>query len=865
MKNRIFRNMLLSAALLLSAVPAFRADAAAAETCVLPGEITIFAPPRLSAALADFKDVCTAYDLKTQAVTRPDAAFLRLVLSDEDTPEHPQGYRFEIARDGITIASRSPEGLFNGLQTLTVMLRSTPGVRELPLGRRMESPGIEQRAVSFSVRKCPPGQLPELKRFLLTIAALKYNRAFVEFGDNFPLPRKLFPRNKYPFSEEQLREIMLFAEDRFLSITPMLRVWSDCPMLESRSDREVLLEVPRPSWGLLTYCPRNPKLQELIRQTVSAQCRFLRPNEFFFRIDRADLRFHFRKCPLCKDIPAEKIISEHLDFLVGCAKEEKAAPGFILLNFPEECTEKIIAMLPPGTPVLGSPAPGRNPDAATAASREKLEEAIRSSHRGKARCFLLLEKPFARGGEAIPISNTSPWLWCALVYGGNAMWSPEAPAVSADPAALFRRLFSSRHPDELPRNAIPVPITKLLNANLGTVDGFPKLNDPEQLKQMREELRKMPEKFEITIDNGANLYGAVLSGDPRIKNFPEKIEIPLNDCTAEYLALLISCSRPLQYAEFDPAEHGVNAFEYPGIAFIRLNFANDKTYTKRLRYQVGITDWNRRFSGYSPRFAVTGRDRYGRFFHFDCLRVKNTHPEVPLKSVTIYSYRRHWLAPVLLSLSLLNAEAKPFPTVDPQPEIARINRNPPPHINIPRIRRIDFENAALGEVTVKMNNARFGSPDAAPQLDFPVDSEAPSHDHVLRIVIPAATPETPEKTIDLQIDVPESLRGSVRAIGFAAKIDHPEYLAEAQQVLMDSRRGSTYEQMIFPHRRWRMIWTALDNPDRRSKTPLHTPGRADTRRIVFRFRNLPEPVTVMIDDIGHSRWRLHTSPEIMEP
>ena len=82
---------------------------------------------------------------------------------------------------------------------------------------------------------------------------------------------------------------------------------------------------------------------------------------------------------------------------------------------------------------------------------------------------------------------------------------------------------------------------------------------------------------------------------------------------------------------------------------------------------------------------------------------------------------------------------------------------------------------------------------------------------------------------------------------------------------MNSRRGSTYEQMIFPHRRWRMIWTALDNPDRRSKTPLHAPGRADTRRIIFRFRNLPEPVTVMIDDIGHSRWRLHTSPEIMEP
>lgn len=859
--------MLLSAALLLAGATALSAAdvAVPAGGCVLPDEFTMSSPSELYPALVDFREVCAAYMAKPRVIPRKDAAFLQLKLSAEDTPEHPQGYRLEIAADGITIAARTNEGLFNGLQTLTVMLRRAPGQKELPLCRRLESPGIEQRAVSFSLRKCQPRQLPELKRFLRTLAAFKYNRAFVEFGDNFPLPRELYPRNRYPLSEKQLREIVLFAENRFIRITPMLRVWSDCPMLENRSDREALLEVPHPAWGLLTYCPRNPKVQDLIHRTVSAQCRMLHPKEFFFRIDRDDLRLHFRRCPRCKDLPAERIVSEHFDFLARCAGEEKVAPGFILLNFPPACTEKIIAMLPSGTPVFGSPAPGRTPDAATAANREKLERAIRDSHRARARCFILLEKPFARGGDVIPISNTSPWLWCALADAASVMWAPESPDVPRDPAALFRRLFSSQEPDDLPCSAIPIPIAEQLNANLGAVDGFPKLNDPAQLEQMRKTLREMPEKFEITVDGGTNLYGALLSGEPRDKGFPEKIDVRLNNCTAEYLALLISCSPPLQYAEFDPAEHGALAFEYPDSAFVRFNYADGRSTTKKLRYMAGITDWNRRFGGYTPRFAVTGKDQYGRFFHFDCLRVKNPHPELPLKSFTFGSCRRHWLAPALLAASLLNAGDVTFAPADPKVEIARINRTPPPRINIPRIRRIDFENSALNGATVKMNNAVFGSPDAAPKIDFPIDGEAPSHDHVLRIVVPPATPQTAEKPIELQIDIPESLRGSVRAIGFAAKVDHPEHLTDAAQILIDTRRGSTYEQKVFPNRHWRAIWTALGNPDRHSKTPLHDPTRADTRRIVFRFRKLPEPVTVTIDDIVHSRWSIHTSPEILEP
>lgn len=864
MNKRFFHFSPLIAALLLAAATGLHAgDVAEAGLCALPNELTVTAPADLSPALEDFREVCSGCNVKVKFVTPDSGAFLRLNLSDRETPEHPQGYRLEIAADGISIAARTPEGLFNGLQSLTVMLKRAPG-RSIPTCRSMEAPGIDQRAASFSIRKCHPRQLADLKRFLRTLAALKYNRAFIEFGDNFPLPQELYPRNRYPLTEKQLREITRFAEDRFIRITPMLRVWSDCPILESRSDREALLEVPHPAHGLLTYCPRNPKLQELIRRTVAAQCRMLHPGEYFFRIDRNDLRFHFRKCPQCKNIPAEQIVSEHLKFLAGCVSEGNSTPGFILLNFPSRMSEKILAMLPSDTTVFGLTAPGRHPDAASAACREELENAILESYRAHARCFILLEKPCARGGDVIPISNTSPWLWYALVHGGNVMWSPENPAAPDDPAALFRLLFSNQPPDKFLRNAVPIPIAEQFNAALGSVEGFPRLNDPGQLEQMRKSVRELPEKFELTVDNGVDLHSALLSGDPRDKRFPDHIDIPLNNSTAEYLALLVTCSPPLQHAEFDPAGRGSRAFDYPDIAFVRFNYANGKSSTKKLRYLVGLADWNRRFSGYAPHFAVTGKDRYGRFFHFDCLRVKNPHPELPLKSFTFGSYRRYWLAPALLSASLLNAEAK---TLSPagKSENIRAKHDSPPRINIPRIYQFDFENAELGAATVEMRNARFAAADTAPQIDFPVDSEAPSHNHVLRIVVPAAAPENPDKTIDLKIDIPVSLRSSMRSIGFAAKVDHPEYLVDAAQILLDSRRGSTYAQPVFPCGHWRRIWTSLSNPDLRSRKPLRDPLSADTRSIVFRFRGLPQPVTVSIDDIGHSRWNLHTSPEITEP
>jgi|GEM_PF-4532768 len=850
----------LLSAFTVSPLPGFGGTTA---SCPLPTEITIPDLPAVKTALADFRELNTANGVAVRPARTGETPWLKLRLTDEDTPPHPQGYRMTVGDGGVILAARTPEGLSNAIRSLALMILQQPD-GPLPAGSRLATPAIPERAVAFSVRKLQARHLPSLKRFIRMLGMLKYNRAFIEFGDNFPLDPDLYPRNREPLAAEQIGDITRFAAERFIRITPILRVWSDCPMLENRSDREVMFEVPKPRLGLMPYCPLHPKVRELIRRTVAGHCRALHPKEYFFRIDRKELRHHFRQCRRCQNVPPERLFAEHLAFLAKCATDADARPGFLLLNFRCHNAGQLAAAIPAGAAVFGPALPPENRvNTADCGDPETLLARIRRARQTGERCFILLTTPFANRGEIVPLSNTSPWLWQALVQcGGDSMWSPETPTPPGDPVALFRRLFRlTPHPD-IKGRGIPVPLDGVLNADLGTVDGFPRFNDPLTLERARRELAAMPENFDLALGGGVRCYAALCGGETRDRRLPDRVAIPLGNCRTKYLALLLTCSPPLQQADFDPACHGKLAFDFNNIAYVTFTYANGKSSTVNLRYMIDLVDWNRHFSSYRAPFAVTGADQYGRFFHFDKLLVKNPHPELAVRTLIFGSHRRSWLAPALLAVSLLNAENVALPPRDPNAAVSRISHKPIATLNIPRTKQIDFENGGSAQVAVEVRNARYTGERKAHAIDYPVDVAAPSRNHVMRITIPPATPEAPDKPIELVINIPGDIRGPMRSLGFSACIDHPEYLEDALQILSDNRNAS-YTQKFTPGKRWRRIWTAFGNPDMYSRTQLHDVYRGRMRRIVFQFRELPGPVAISIDDIGYSRWLLHTRPEIV--
>lgn len=219
--------------------------------------------------------------------------------------------------------------------------------------------------------------------------------------------------------------------------------------------------------------------------------------------------------------------------------------------------------------------------------------------------------------------------------------------------------------------------------------------------------------------------------------------------------------------------------------------------------------------------------------------------------------KRGGMAPVLLAVSLLDASGGKFPPGAPDKRLSGLDAGTDGFLETPAIVTMDFEDAKLAPASLRVKNAEFGK-NEAPEVSFPVDTTSPSRSRVLMIRIPAAKVSAGE--VKVSLDIPGTPRGAVRSLGFACRIDHPEYLSKAFQEVRDTYSKGTYKQRFFPEKNWRRIWTAFGNQDSDSLVKLRDPHRSNLRRIEFRFRELPEPVTIRIDDVAHSRWERHTRP-----
>ena len=658
---------------LLPAVLLVLTCTAAAETqkkCRLPQRITVNIPKEVRLPLDDLEKLCTVRQRTLVAEPDRQKAFLRFEMTGDGTPEHPQGYVVEIAPDAVTVRARTPAGLFYGSRTVNDLLRRGEEFysHRIVAGK----PNIAERAVCFSInrRSSAPGDLKRLKRMLKILANLRYNRAIVEFGANFPAPG-LFPNKERPLSESDLDGVVAFAAAHFIEIVPMLQVWGDCPMLAYRNDVNDLMEPRETGDPALTCCPRHPEVRKLLAETVKNQCVRLRPKEFFFRIDWNDLKDGIRNCPRCRDAAPEHLVAEHLAFLARCAEGNGVRPAFILLNFPDDLAAKIPAMLPAGTPLYGLTVGGRAPNTAAAGSDALPKELDRSVKNGAKR-FIVLARPYTRYGDlAGPLYNTTPAFLGALVEGAFEMWSPSV-LVCTDPVEYFRLLHNGAIPETNRCKATPVPIWRQLTAELGSTGAFPRFEDPRAVEGLRRALRETPERFELPVCFGGRYYGALLAGTPGDKTFPEEVEIPLGGVKTAAIALLLSCLPPRNPEEFDPARNGKCAFEYPGVALVVVRYADGTEFRKTLKYHRHFSPWSELFGGYDRRTAFAGSDGK-RFLRIDSVVVKNRHPDKPATSLTVRSLGAHGIAPVLFAVSLLDVREGSVPASDPCDELLRLN------------------------------------------------------------------------------------------------------------------------------------------------------------------------------------------------
>lgn len=822
-------------------------------TLTLPKELTVSAPRELAPAFGDLKELFSRYELKSRLVGG-DKAFLRIELSSERTPQHPQGYLLEVGAEHISITSRTPEGLFNGMQTLFTMLLEA-AKPELPLCRITDWPEFSRRGVAFSVNRVPKRRMAVLKKQLSTLSALKYNRAVIEFGSNFPYMSKLFHGQREDFTAAEIAELLKFAEERFIEIVPMFRIWSSCPLVTDRSDAEKLLENPRGDRES-PYCPSKPLLSELLKTAIAEQCAMIHPRSFVFLFDRRKLRQGFRLCSECRKSPPERLVAGHLRMLEEACRASGTDAEFVFENFSGRAfSPALVSGLDPrsGIAVMGTPRSG-SPGAASAAGGNFSAAAAATAAAG-GREFTVFGFDSSDDGRIVPLRRASPWFFGGVVDAAAALWGTEGGRGPADPVALFFRIYE-HEPDRPTTAALPVPLGDVLNAELNQFEGFPQYLDQKVLEEVRGHLAARPEKFLLETAAGCRYYGILLSSDSGDKLPAAPVTVRLGGVKSPVLALLLSCTQPLQQADFEPGGEGV--YRYDEVATVTLNYANGRNAMLPLYYMVNITDWNRQFGGYSLRLVHSGADAGGRLVNWWATKLKNPHPDWPLASLSFGTCRRAGIAPALLALSLLDAEGGKLPEVSSEKTKSRLTGRIDWRSDMPKIVVMDFENSRLAPASLEIRNAEFKDGGRL-ETSFTSDSSSPSGNRVLRITLPAAK-AVGGKSIILSLNLPGAQRGAMRSLGVSCRIDRPEYLEKAFQELADTHGGGTYRQRIRPGKNWETFWTALGNPDYDSRLKLRDPHRSNMRRIIFCFKDLPEPVTILIDDIAYSRWIRHTLP-----
>ncbi|MFR4222962.1 MAG: glycoside hydrolase family 20 zincin-like fold domain-containing protein [Akkermansia sp.] len=109
-----------------------------------------------------------------------------------------EGYRLQIARDGVRLGAAAPTGLFWGTRTLLQMLRQTPG--SVPCGTAVDFPRYELRGFMLDIARTPY-PLSYLRDVIRTMAWYKMNDLHLVINNNFIFHEMYVDKGRDPFKE----------------------------------------------------------------------------------------------------------------------------------------------------------------------------------------------------------------------------------------------------------------------------------------------------------------------------------------------------------------------------------------------------------------------------------------------------------------------------------------------------------------------------------------------------------------------------------------------------------------------------------------------------------------------------------------
>ena len=715
-----------------------------------PAEVTVSVPKGEELIVEEIAAECKRFpEIKVSA--KEGEAFFRFVVTDRNVPKDPEGYTLAVTEKGVTVFSRTTDGIFRGAQTVRNLLRNTPGP-ELKCCRIVDWPEFPLRGYDFNLRAIEPKDVDQAFRTIEALAALKLNTVFITLEDTFPYQVNPFTKNKSVFPKEALVRLVDFCRRRHIRIVPSMQVLSHAWWMTRHPDWDKMKEGDsNRDWDVMP-CPYNEQARELTRMVLEEQIAFYKPE--FFNVNYDEIgNCPFRKCERCKKTDPKKILADYLAFMQGILDKHGVKMIVCQDSFMNTHEWKYgdwyRSRLRKDTWV-------RYWGYSDVLPRKNYVPLFREFNlMGCAICgkplnvYNMTKLMKANGGKGMSMtywyfSHTGVLgrLWTetpdslgGFVNGADYIWNfRDIPwhRIGYDGTFEMMRLL---YPEQvtLPPytgRAEPMPIADLVNSELSSAGEFPRFADDASLKEFADALAAMPERFRLTTSPGGKYYAGRLAG---MQNggragigftFRRK---------AERISFLLTASRPRNAMEYHSfGNYGKKRFAYTPAAKLTFRYADGTKKVVLLGYRRSITDWNRPFGGFGMRMAVRGFDADRNYVTFGIYDFINPYPEKEIIDIIFNSHYLDGISPAVLAISAWGVD-RPFPKSDFAADPAAVAKRP----GVAAMRRLEIRRARSFDGG--LNGARIeASPSLRNVLKYKIvnDPEVPSGSKVLKITIP---------------------------------------------------------------------------------------------------------------------------------
>lgn len=330
------------------------------------GNFKLDASAAIGAATPESKQVAEYFAQKLRRATGYDMPLnengnIMLVLEAE-TSLCDEGYRLSVSPNRVVVTATTPQGLFYGMQSFMQLLPA-----------EIESPalvqGVDWKAPALSITDAPrfgyrgvhldPSRhfitVEEVKKQIDVLALFKINKIHWHLTDDqgWRIEIKKYPKltevggkrvegdgtvyGSFFYTQDQVREIVAYAADRFITIIPELEIpghelaaIAAYPELSCKG----LPTTPRIIWGVedIVMCPGKESVFSFLEDVIDEMVELFPGTYFHIGGDECP-KVSWEKCPLC-----QKRIREE-----GLKADPKHSPEELLQSYVVNRIEKYLA------------------------------------------------------------------------------------------------------------------------------------------------------------------------------------------------------------------------------------------------------------------------------------------------------------------------------------------------------------------------------------------------------------------------------------------------------------------------------------------------------------------------------------------